>query len=139
MEAVIKTDVQLLADAFARLRIARSGPEQFKPRDARHEFEVRDLGMAEATHGRVGAFHMRALGPCTRAQGWHWHKLDFHMVYILKGRVTYRWQGSSEDIVVEAGGCLYQPPGGAHDVIDYSADLEVLEITMPAAYETLAL
>jgi mannose-6-phosphate isomerase-like protein (cupin superfamily) len=131
--------VQLLADAFALLRIARLGPEQFRPRDARSEFEVRDLGMAEATRGRVGAFHLRALGPCMRAQGWHWHKLDFHMVYVLKGRVTYRWQGSSEDIVVEAGGCLYQPPGGAHDVIDYSADLEVLEITMPAAYETIAL
>lgn len=100
-------------------------------------FEVRDLGMAAATGGRVGAFHMRALGPCTGPQGWHWHKLEFHMVYILKGRVTYRWQGCNENIVVEAGGSLYQPPGGAHDVIDYSADLEVLEITMPAAYETL--
>jgi len=61
------------------------------------------------------------------------------MVYILKGRVTYRWEGSSEEITVEAGGCLYQPPGGAHDVVDYSADLEVLEITMPADYDTVAL
>jgi mannose-6-phosphate isomerase-like protein (cupin superfamily) len=59
------------------------------------------------------------------------------MVYILQGRVTYRWEGSSEDIVVEAGGCLFQPAGGAHDVLDYSEDLEVLEITMPADYETV--
>lgn len=55
----------------------------------------------------------------------------------LKGRVTYRRQGSDQDVVVAAGGCLYQPPGGAHNVVDYTADLEVLEITMPADYETV--
>lgn len=126
-----------LKNAFSQLRIARATPDAFKPRDAWSAFEVRDLGMAAATGGRVGAFHMRALGPCTAPQGFHWHKLNFHMVYILKGRVTYRWEGSSEDIVVEAGGCLYQPPGGAHNVIDYTADLEVLEVTMPASYETI--
>ena len=136
-EILIKAEVTRLADAFSLLRIADLHNTAFKPRDASGAFEVRDLGMAAATNGQVGAFHMRALGPCLRPQGAHWHKLDFHMVYILKGRVTYRWEGSSEDIVVEAGGCLYQPPGGAHDVVDYSADLEVLEITMPAAYDTV--
>ena len=98
-----------MSDAFSRLRIAHLSPAAFKPRDAWSAFEVRDLGMAAATAGRVGAFHMRALGPCSGPQGFHWHRLDFHMVYILKGRVTYRWQGSDEDVVVDAGGCLYQP------------------------------
>ena len=133
----MNAEVQRLVDAFSMLRITPLAPEAFKPRDAGSAFEVRDLGMAAASAGRVGAFHMRALGPCRGPQGVHWHKLDFHMVYILKGRVTYRWEGSGEDVVVEAGGCLYQPPGGAHDVIDYTPDLEVLEITMPAAYETI--
>lgn len=126
-----------MIDAFSLLRIARLSDAAFKPRDAWSAFEVRDLGMAAATGGRVGAFHMRARGPCTGPQGLHWHKLDFHMVYILAGRVTYRWQGSDADVVVEAGGCLYQPPGGAHNVIDYTPDLEVLEVTMPADYETV--
>jgi len=126
-----------MPSAFDLLRIARPTQESFRPRDAWRAFEVRDLGMADATAGGVGAFHMRALGPCQGPQGFHLHKLQFHMVFILKGRVTYRWEGSDEDIVVEAGGCLYQPPGGAHNVIDYSEDLEVLEITMPAQYETL--
>lgn len=126
-----------MLDAFSLLRIARLSPAAFKPRDAWSAFEVRDLGMAAATAGRVGAFHMRARGPCTGPQGFHWHRLDFHMVYILAGRVTYRWQGSEQDVVVEAGGCLYQPPGGAHNVIDYTPDLEVLEVTMPADYDTI--
>ena len=93
--------------------------------------------MAAATGGRVGAFHMRARRACSGPMGMHWHKLEFHMVYILKGRVTYRWEGCDADVVVEQGGCLYQPPGGAHDVLDYSSDLEVLEITMPADYATI--
>ncbi|MFM9998717.1 MAG: cupin [Burkholderiaceae bacterium] len=133
----MKTEIDRLTDAFSKLCIATLSPGAFKPRDAWSAFEVRDLGMAAASAGTVGAFHMRALGPCKGPQGVHWHKLDFHMVYILKGRVTYRWEGSSDDIVVEAGGCLYQPPRGAHDVIDYTPDLEVLEVTMPAAYETV--
>jgi mannose-6-phosphate isomerase-like protein (cupin superfamily) len=131
------SDRNTVMDAFRLLQIAHLSAAAFKPRDAGSAFEVRDLGMAAATGGRVGAFHMRALGPCQGAQGFHWHRLEFHMVYILKGRVTYRWQGSDEDVVVEAGGCLYQPPGGAHNVVDYTSDLEVLEVTMPAEYETI--
>ena len=60
------------------------------------------------------------------------------MVYILKGSATYLWEGSEEPLVANAGACLYQPSAGAHNVIDYSADLEVLEITMPAQYDTIA-
>ena len=100
-------------------------------------FEYRDLGMDAITDGRVGAFHMRARGPAAGDQGWHFHTLDFHMVYILKGSVTYLWQGAEAPVIAEEGACLFQPPGGAHNVIDYSEDLEVLEITMPAVYETI--
>ena len=127
----------MLANAFAALRLSPCVPEAFEIREQWSAFEVRDLGMAEATEGRIGAFHMRARGPCRGEQGWHYHALDFHMVYILKGRVTYLWHGSDEPVVAEAGTCLFQPPGGAHNVIDYTDDVEVLEITMPAQYETV--
>lgn len=130
-------DSSMLANAFELLHLSPGDPSEFKTREAWTAFEYRDLGMAAQTDGRVGAFHMRALGPCTGEQGWHYHRLDFHMVYILKGTVTYLWHGSSEPLVVEAGGCLFQPPSGAHNVIDYTGDLEVIEITMPASYETI--
>jgi mannose-6-phosphate isomerase-like protein (cupin superfamily) len=127
----------MLRDAFAALRLCPCEPEAFKIREEWSAFEVRDLGIAGETDGRIGAFHMRATGPCRGEQGWHYHALDFHMVYILKGRVKYLWHGSDEPVVAEAGTCLFQPPGGAHNVIDYSVDVEVLEITMPAEYETV--
>jgi len=126
-----------LIDAFAVLGLSPCTPEAFKTREEWSAFEFRDLGIAEKTNGGVGAFHMRATGPCVGAQGWHYHDLDFHMVYILKGRVTYLWHGSDEPGVAEAGTCLFQPPRGAHNVIGYTADVEVIEITMPAEYETV--
>ena len=35
-----------------------------------------------------------------------------------------------------AGSTVYQPPGIKHKEIDHSEDFEVLEITMPADFET---
>ena len=134
----MKRGMEVLEDAFDHLKISRLNASAFTKREAWSAFEDRDLGLAAATDGRIGAFHMRALGPCEGAQGWHYHRLEFHMVFILRGSVTYMWSGHKDPVVVEAGGCLVQPPGGPHNVIDYTSDLEVLEITMPAAYETMS-
>ena len=37
---------------------------------------------------------------------------------------------------VEAGDTWYQPPGVKHELLEYSDDWEVIEITMPAEFET---
>ncbi len=130
-------DVGRLPDAFSALVLSACDESSFRRDGLWVSFEYRDLGAAEATDGRVGAFHMRALGPCDGPMGWHWHDLTFHLVYILKGRVSYRWEGSDEVVVAKAGDSMIQPPGGAHNVLDYSEDVEVLEITMPAKYPTI--
>ena len=40
------------------------------------------------------------------------------------------------EIRVEAGDVWYQPPNVKHELVEYSDDFEVLEITMPAEFET---
>ncbi len=130
-------DVGRLPDAFNALVVSACEETSFRRDGLWASFEYRDLGAAEATGGRVGAFHMRALGPCQGPMGWHWHDLTFHLVYILKGRVSYLWEGRDEVVVAEAGDSMIQLPGGAHNVLDYSEDVEVLEITMPAKYRTI--
>ncbi len=130
-------DVGRLSEAFSALVVSACEESSFRRDGLWASFEYRDLGAAEATDGQVGAFHMRALGPCEGPMGWHWHDLTFHLVYILKGRVSYRWEGSDEVVVAKAGDSMIQPPGGAHNVLDYSEDVEVLEITMPAKYPTI--
>jgi mannose-6-phosphate isomerase-like protein (cupin superfamily) len=58
------------------------------------------------------------------------------MVYVLKGWMRTSFEGVGER-TLEAGDCMYQEPGIRHRVLDYADDLEVLEITIPAEFETV--
>ena len=52
-------------------------------------FQYRDLGIDTATEGNYGANVIRAV-PGKHSKGeWHLHKLNFQMVYILKGWVSF--------------------------------------------------
>ena len=98
-------------------------------------FEYRDLGIKGATEGRVGAHVIRAV-PGRHAEGdSHLHRLDFQMVYVLKGWVRFWYEGHGE-VLLKPGSCVHQPPGIVHREIEHSDDLELIEITLPADFET---
>ncbi len=99
-------------------------------------FVYRDLGVREATAGKVLAHVIRANEPCAGPMGYHSHKLDFQMVYMLKGSSRIYFEDVGE-IDVKAGDAWFQPPGVKHEVLDYSDDYEVLEITIPADFATV--
>jgi len=111
--------------------------EDFKP-GLRSYVEYRDLGMREATGGLVNAHVNRRAAPFKKedVSQRHIHDIKFQMVYVLKGWTKFEVDGEGEHLV-EAGGCWLQPPGVKHMVIGYSDDLEVLEITIPAEYNTV--
>lgn len=100
-------------------------------------FEYRDLGMTEPTGGRVLAQVIRPSAPgCGKRPGdLHSHALDFQMVYVLNGWARVEFEGVGE-VRVAKGSCMYQKPGIHHRVLEYSDDYTVLEITMPADFET---
>ncbi len=104
----------------------------------RPHFEYRDLRIDHATEGKVLAQVIRARLPSEGPGDEHVHELDFQMVYILKGWMKTRFEGVGER-TLETGDCMYQRPGIHHRVLDYSDDLEVLEITIPADFETESL
>ena len=58
------------------------------------------------------------------------------MVFVLKGNSRVWFEGQGE-ISFEAGDSWVQPPGIHHNVLYYSEDYELLEITLPADYETV--
>jgi len=60
------------------------------------------------------------------------------MVYVLKGSMTTDFEGQGP-VTMRAGSCWIQPPKIKHTVLDYSDDCEVLEIILPADFETVAL
>ena len=86
-----------------------------------------------------GIKHIRAITPLPQPTGWHWHDMDAHFVYVLKGWLTFRFAGVDGDVRVDAGSGLSQPAGVAHNVVARSDDLEVLEINVPAHYGTFDL
>ena len=78
---------------------------------------------------------IRAEKPCDGPTGYHSHALEFQMCYMLKGWARIYFEDAGE-LRVEAGDAWYQPPGVKHEVLEYSDDWEVIEITMPAEFET---
>lgn len=101
--------------------------------------EYRDLGIGKATGGRVHAHVIRTTKPCPEGgSGLHYHDVEFQMVMVLRGTSTVWFEGQGE-VTFEPGDCWLQPPRIRHNVLHYSDDYEVLEITLPAEYETVQL
>jgi uncharacterized cupin superfamily protein len=128
-----------LARALSALALNDAASATFEREGLRADVEYRDLGLAKATGGRVGAKHIRAIKPLPAPTGWHWHDMTAHFVYVLKGSLTFRFAGVAGDVVVRAGSGLSQPAGVPHNVVARSDDLEVLEINVPASYGTFDL
>jgi len=130
--------------AAARPVVRHLNRRDFKGGGLRSFFQYRDLGIRKATHGRVLAHVIRATpskgkkrGGRVKGSGAHSHALDFQMVYVLKGRVRFEYEGFGE-ATLKAGSAVYQPPGIRHREIWHSPDIEMIEITMPATFATRA-
>lgn len=111
------------------------GPDSFKPDGLRPFFEYRPLGIDALTGGKVGAHVIRAKPGLHADAPRHTHTLQFQFVYVLKGWAIFEYEGHGEHRLV-AGSTVYQPPGIKHKEIAHSDDFEVLEITVPADFET---
>ena len=118
-----------------RFAVSRAEGAAFDPRGLRSFFEYRDLGIGEATHGAFHAQVIRAREACTAGTGRHRHRLGFQMVYVLKGEVSFWYEGEGE-FTFRPGDCVYQPPGIAHELLRCSDDCELLEIVSPADFGT---
>ncbi|HAT85895.1 MAG TPA: cupin [Rhizobiales bacterium] len=100
-------------------------------------FSYRDLGVEEATNGDFAAHVIRAEELIDKPGGKHTHQLEFQMVYMLKGWAKF-WYEDKGECVLEVGDCVYQRPGIVHELRDFSADCEMLEIVSPAKFGTQA-
>jgi len=102
--------------------------------------KYRDLGIADATGGMVRAHVIRMIPPfnAEEVSTPHYHDVDFQMVYVLNGSITTEFEGEGVHTFT-AGSCWIQPPGIKHTVLDYSDDCEILEIILPADFETVTL
>ena len=114
--------------------ISHLSTTQFE-RGLREFFEYRDLGIEDATDGRVVAHVIRAAKGAEFSGQPHLHRTDFQMVYILKGWIEFEYEGQGK-VRLEAGSCVHQPPSVRHREIGHSPDIEMLEIVMPGKFAT---
>ena len=123
-----------------RIAISHYRDEDFVTNGLRTYARYRDLGIAEASHGLAQAHVIRLIGPCNPAEvsKLHFHDVEFQMVYVLKGWVKTYMEGQGETLMKE-GSCWTQPPRIKHLVMDYSDDVELLEVILPAEFKTVEL
>jgi quercetin dioxygenase-like cupin family protein len=88
--------------------------------------------------GRFIASHIQIedLGPVPDYV--HFHKVRFQMIHCAKGWVKLVYEDQGPPFVLHAGQCVLQPPRIRHRVLEASGGLEVIELTSPAAHETIA-
>jgi mannose-6-phosphate isomerase-like protein (cupin superfamily) len=120
-----------------RVAISHHREEDFKADGLRAYAQYRDLGVADASHGLARAHVIRLIGPCDpdEVSKLHYHDVEFQMVYVLKGWVKTYMEGPGET-TFQVGSSWTQPPKIKHLIMDYSDDVELLEVILPADFET---
>ena len=115
-------------------------PDAFKADGLRTYAKYRDLGIADASNGLARAHVIRLIGPCNPAEvsKLHFHDVEFQMVYVLKGWVKTYMEGQGETLMKQ-GSNWTQPPRIKHLIMDYSDDVELLEVILPAEFKTVEL
>jgi mannose-6-phosphate isomerase-like protein (cupin superfamily) len=125
------------ADTEQSVAISHYRNEDFES-GLRSYAQYRDLGMVEATSGMVRAHVLRFTEPCDPkvVSKLHFHNTQFQMVYVLQGWVK-TVLGDRGEITMRQGSSWTQPPGIRHVINDYSDDCELLEVILPAEFETV--
>jgi mannose-6-phosphate isomerase-like protein (cupin superfamily) len=123
-----------------RVAISHLREDDFKTDGLRAYAAYRDLGIADATQGLARAHVIRLLPPCNpqEVSKLHTHDVEFQMVYVLKGWVKTYMDGVGETTMKE-GSAWTQPPKIRHMILDYSDDVELLEVILPADFKTVEL
>jgi quercetin dioxygenase-like cupin family protein len=106
-----------------------AGPRKF--------FEYRILDTPEATDNRILVHHLRSTeeGPGT---GWHYHTMaQWFLVTHGKGAIRVE-DGETRELNPGDAMCIGAGPNQRHNVAPISADYAVLEMCVPAEYETTA-
>lgn len=97
-------------------------------------FVHREFGFADATGGLATARVARVSGTPTEKSVQHDAELLF--LFLLEGSFTLKSHGH-EDHRLEARDSVVIPAGMPHALSDCSSDLELLEVALPAGFETV--
>lgn len=123
-------------DHAMKFSVSHAESSEFKDDGLRPFFQYRDLGIRDATQGKVIAHVIRAKPGRLANHERHHHEVEFQFVYVLKGWIKFHYDGVGE-VTLKAGTCVHQPPGIRHTELGHSPDLELIELVMPADFKTV--
>ncbi len=107
--------------------------------DIRPQFEYRHFGIEGATGRRYGSHVIRVAKDAKPPVRHHVHPdCEFLQVYVIKGWVKF-WCEDVGEKKLSAGDVHLLPAGIKHAVTGWSKDLERLETTHPADYQSIEL
>ena len=99
-------------------------------------FKYRDLGVTDATGGRMRAQLTSAKSSMSEPTGWHYHECEMQFVYVLSGWVDLEFADGRE-VRFEAGDSVMIPGGEPHQEIQFSEGFEILEVSLPSDMGTV--
>ena len=100
-----------------------------------HYLITRDFNSTALTDGKCRMEEMRIVRDVpTTETGWHIHLLDLQLFYVIKGEVGIELE--DRVIKMKPGMCIRLPGGIPHRQFSITRDAEMIEVTMPAKFET---
>lgn len=99
-------------------------------------FTYSDLGVTEATGGKMRAQLTTARQGMKESTGWHYHVCEAQFVYCTRGWVDLEFE-SGERVRVKAGESIFIPGGLRHNELETSDDFQILEVSVPADMGTV--
>jgi uncharacterized cupin superfamily protein len=110
----------------------RAAEGEWRRRGEQSPIEARDLGLSEASGGRIGSAQLRNTGDPSFAIRRHCHDNDLHFLYVLRGAVVLEFDGGPEPLI--AGSACAMPALTWHEEYAFSGDFAGIMVTAPAVY-----
>ena len=129
---------QMTAERDPAMKLAISTKADAKFVEGRRAFfEYRDLGVTDATGGRMRAQLTSAKSSMSEPTGWHYHECEMQFVYVLNGWVDLEFE-DGRIVRFEAGDSVMIPGGERHQELEFSEGFEIVEVSVPAEMTTVA-
>lgn len=128
--ATVRPDRDFGGQRFVRHRAAAATWEPSRLEG----FESRDLGIDAATNHLAGVRVFRRSSAASPTR-WH-HDAEFLFSFVLEGWMSLESEGRGLRRL-GAGSSFVLPAGMAGSFVDCSSDLQILEVALPAAFQTI--
>lgn len=102
----------------------------------REFFKYRELGVTEATNGRMRAQVTEARQGLSKETGWHYHVCEQQFIYMLDGWVDLEF-ADGRKVRLGKGDSMMIPGGLIHNETATSDSMDILEISVPSKFGTV--